>query len=155
MCLSLHSWQRSWRSRGFSLRPPAIQTHHFWKNRACQRPTRGSASWFTSRARLQTSQCKCHVCLNLGELIRRRRTKWNCSWHWMSLQAFLSHGLQKSIPSSTDTYLVPSANNYVIRHSVKKVHTCELWKSYWTAQNGYLLHAKSLVSFNGTLRFQL
>lgn len=38
----------------------------------------------------------------------------------MSLQASLSHGFQKSIPSSTDTYLVPSANNYVIGHSVKK-----------------------------------
>lgn len=37
-----------------------------------------------------------------------------------SLQESLSHGFQKSIPGSTDTYLVPSANNYIIGLSVKK-----------------------------------
>lgn len=36
------------------------------------------------------------------------------------MQVYLSHGSQKSIPSSADTSLVAAINNWVIGHSVKK-----------------------------------
>lgn len=104
-----------------------------------------SASWFTYWARVQTSQCKCHVCLKSGKLIKCCRTKQIYSWHWVSEQAFLSHGFQKSIPSSADTHLVASVNSYVIGHSVRKVHTRQVWKCYLVLQNGILSHAKSLI----------
>lgn len=106
----------------------------------CIRDTYGTGSCFTYWARLKTSQCKYHICLNSGKLFRCCKTRWN----WVSLQEFFYDGFQRSVPSSTAMYLVESASNFVIGHSAEK---CEhaIFGSYVLLFKNCYLHAKLLV----------
>lgn len=122
--------------------------NHFRKTKVYQRLTYGSASFFTYWARLKTSQCKYHICLNFSKILRCCWTRWN----WVSRQEFFYKGFQRSIPSLTAIYLLESASNFVIDHSCE----CAVYGGYVLLfKNTELLFIRQVTCSNVSPRLQL